>query len=62
MESPLKAQLEENNLNIKDLDYVFTCKEVKDSIKKLKKNKQPGIDLIHNEFLIYIHHMFTLHY
>ena len=47
------SQLEENNLNIKDLDYAFTCKEVKDSIKKLKKNKQPGIDLIHNEFLIY---------
>jgi hypothetical protein len=36
------SQLEESNLNIKDLDNVFTCKEVKDSIKKLKKNKQPG--------------------
>ena len=47
------SQLEESNLNIKDLDYAFTCKEVRDSIKRLKKNKQPGIDLIHNEFLIY---------
>ena len=47
------SQLEESNLNIKDLDNAFTCKEVKDSIQKLKKNKQPGIDLIHNEFLIY---------
>jgi hypothetical protein len=47
------SQLEESNLNIKDLDYAFTCKEVRDSIKRLKKNKQPGIDLIHNELLIY---------
>jgi pyruvate/oxaloacetate carboxyltransferase len=47
------SQLEESTLNIKDLDNAFTCKEVKDSIKKLKKNKQPGIDLIHNECLIY---------
>ena len=47
------SQLEESNLNIKDLDNALTCKEVKDSIKMLKKNKQPGIDLIHNELLIY---------
>ena len=35
-----------------DLDFAFTCKEVREGIKRLKKNKQPGIDLIHNEFII----------
>jgi hypothetical protein len=36
-----------------DLDFAFTCKEVREGIKRLKKNKQPGIDLIHNEFIIF---------
>ena len=29
-----------------DLDFAFTCKEVREGIKRLKKNKQPGTDLI----------------
>lgn len=45
--------LEEDSINNKDLDFAFTCKEVKDGIKNLKRNKQPGIDFIHNEFLIF---------
>jgi hypothetical protein len=31
----------------------YLCKEIRDGIKRLKKNKQPGIDLIYNEFIIY---------
>ena len=41
------SQLEKDNVNNKDLDYAFVCKEIRDLIKRLKKNKQPGIDLIH---------------
>ena len=33
------------------LDFPFTCKEVRSGITKLKNNKQPGIDLILNEFI-----------
>jgi hypothetical protein len=40
------SQLEKENVNNKDLDYAFVCKEIRDLIKRLKKNKQPGIDLI----------------
>ena len=47
------SQLEKDNVNNKDLDYAFVCKEIRDGIKRLKKNKQPGIDLIYNEFIIY---------
>jgi hypothetical protein len=36
-----------------DLDFAFTCKEVREGIKRLKKNKQPGIDLIHDECIIF---------
>lgn len=35
------------------LDFPFTCKEVRSGITKLKNNKQPGIDLILNEFMKY---------
>ena len=35
------------------LDFPFTCKEVRSGILKLKNNKQPGIDLILNEFMKY---------
>ena len=35
------------------LDYPFTCKEVRSGIAKLKNNKQPGLDLILNEFIKY---------
>ncbi|CAG2209252.1 unnamed protein product [Mytilus edulis] len=47
------SKIEIENINNKHLDYAFICKEVRDGIKKLKKNKQPGIDLIYNEFLLY---------
>jgi dynactin complex subunit len=40
------SQLEKENVNNKDLDYAFVCKEIRDLIKRLKKNNQPGIDLI----------------
>ena len=33
------------------LDFPFTGKEVRKGISKLKNNKQPGLDLIHNEFI-----------
>ena len=33
------------------LDFPFTCKEVRKCISKLKYNKEPGLDLIHNEFI-----------
>lgn len=45
------SRLETNNINNIDLDFAFNCKEVREGIKKLKKNKQPGIDLIYNEFI-----------
>ncbi|CAG2192045.1 unnamed protein product [Mytilus edulis] len=35
------------------LDFPFTCGEVRKGIHKLKNNKQPGIDLIPNEFIKY---------
>ena len=47
------SQLEKGYVNNKDLDYAFVCNEIRDGIKRLKKNKQPGIDLIYNEFIIY---------
>ena len=47
------SQIEKDNVNNKDLDYAFVRKEIRDGIKRLKRNKQPGIDLIHNEFIIY---------
>ena len=31
--------------------YFFTCKEVRQGIFNLKENKQPGLDLILNEFI-----------
>lgn len=46
------SKLEEETCTKKDLDFVFNCKDVRDGIKILKRNKQPGIDLIYNEFLI----------
>ena len=47
------SQLEKGYVNNKDLDYALLCNEIRDGIKRLKKNKQPGIDLIYNEFIIY---------
>jgi len=47
------TELEKENIHNKDLDFAFNCKEVREGIKNLKRNKQPGIDLIHNEFLIF---------
>ena len=51
------SQLEKDNVNKKDLDYAFVCKEIRDLIKRLKKNKQPGIDLIKlcppNEYCVF---------
>lgn len=41
------------NSTSKPLDFAFTCKEVRKHINKLKNNKQPGIDLILNEFIKY---------
>ena len=38
------------------LDFPFTCSEVRKAILKLKNNKQPGIDLLPNEFIKYIHY------
>ncbi|CAG2213703.1 unnamed protein product [Mytilus edulis] len=35
------------------LDFPFTCGEVRKGIHKLKNNKQPGIDMIPNEFIKY---------
>lgn len=35
------------------LDFPFTCDEVRKSIHKFKNNKQPGIDMIPNEFIKY---------
>jgi hypothetical protein len=32
------SQLEKENVNNKDLDYAFVCKEIRDLIKRLKKN------------------------
>ena len=39
------SQLEENNLNIKDLDYAFTCKEVRDCIKSLRRTNNLALTL-----------------
>ena len=33
------------------LDFPLTCKEFRKGILKFKTNKQPGLDLIHNEFV-----------
>jgi len=41
----------DNNPEIGPLDFPFTCQEVKKGVLKLKSNKQPGIDLIPNEFI-----------
>ena len=35
------------------LDFPFNCAEVRKGILKLKNNKQPGIDLVPNEFMKY---------
>lgn len=35
------------------LDYPFNCKEIRTGIVKMKNNKQPGLDLILNEFIKY---------
>lgn len=43
--------IEDSNSNNCQLDFPFTCKEVKDNIKLLRNNKQPGIDLISNELI-----------
>ena len=45
--------LMQHNKNRIDLDFPFTCKEVKEGIKKLKLQKQCGIDLISNEMVKY---------
>ena len=51
------SQLEKDNVNNKDLEYAFVCKEIRDLIIRLKKNKQPGIDLIKlcppNEYCVF---------
>ena len=44
-------ELEEDGKRNKILDFEFTHKEVLDRIKKLKNNKQCGLDLIPNEFI-----------
>jgi len=39
------------NLNAHDLDLDFSCKEIIDAARQLKKNKSPGIDGIRSEML-----------
>jgi hypothetical protein len=33
------------------LDFPFNCAEIRKGILKMKNNKQPGIDLVPNEFM-----------
>ena len=41
---------EQNNKDNNILDFEIINKEVNDRIKALKNNKQPGLDMIPNEF------------
>ena len=43
-----------------DLDFPFTCKEVRNGLFKLKLNKKEGIDIISNEMLNYGSSILTL--
>jgi hypothetical protein len=42
------------------LDFPFNCAEVRKGILKLKNNKQPGIDLVPNEFMVLTNYYYQL--